>query len=348
MVTTNLNFKKIADIGGEGKNSDVYIVYDPQLNAQLVVKRIEKRNMKVDEYFKEAHILYNYPHPNIVEINYASSEQDYVYIAMPHYKNGSINSLMNKRFLTVREIIKYSLDFLLGLHFIHTQGLIHFDIKPTNILINDSDRALITDFGLTKFTESDDTAIPDNTYIPQQTPESIMQEALTLHADIFQAGITLYRMCNGNEMFKDQLSAYTSYDEFDNDVKNGVFPNRRAYLPHIPRALIKVINEMMLPNPDQRPETLLKVINSLSKIDKNMDWTYNFDKDTQTSVWSLDKEKTIDSIYLSFDGQSWSTRGEKSSKNTGKTSRITAFKQTDISSQKDAYTKVAKMISDYN
>ncbi|QEL82641.1 serine/threonine protein kinase (plasmid) [Bacillus sp. JAS24-2] len=347
LVTTELKFKPIKEIGQEGKNSDVHLVHDPQLNAELVVKRIKKDSMKVEEYFKEAHILYNYPHPNIVEINYASSEEDYVYIAMPHYKNGSINALMKQKSLTVREIIQYSLDFLLGLHFIHTQGLIHFDVKPTNILINHSNRALITDFGLAKYIDIDATASPEMTYMPQQTPESITQQDLTLHADIYQSGITLYRMCNGNDVFRQQLTQYHSMDAFDDAVKKGTFPNRKFYLPHIPKSLIKVINDMMKPDPDKRPQNLLITINALSKIDKNLDWEYTIDNESRTEVWSLEKEKTKDSIILSFNGQEWSTKGEKLLKTSGNTQQIHAFKHTSITSQADAYNIIAKMISNH-
>jgi eukaryotic-like serine/threonine-protein kinase len=346
LISTQLQFQKKKDIGQqEGANSKVFIAYDPQLNADVVIKQIKKETMKVDEYFKEAHILYNHPHPNITEVNYASFQDEYVYISMPYYKNGSINSLINKRFLTVREIIKYSLDFLLGLHYIHTQGLIHFDVKPTNILINDSDRAMLTDFGLAKYVDAYATAVPDKMYTVQMAPEYILQEDLTLHHDIYQAGVTLYRMCNGNKHFYSQVQQLS---DLEKAIVEGKFPNRNAYLPHIPKQLIKIINKMLSVDPDDRPKNLLEVVNALSKIDKNLDWQYNIDNNTRTEVWSLEKEKTIERIILSYDGNKWAIKGQKFLKSSGKTKNVRKWEKSNIKSHDIAYTIVAKFISDYN
>lgn len=66
-------------------------------------------------------MLYATEHPNIMGVKYATQDEHYIYISMDFYKNGSLNSLLQKRFLTVREIIKYSLEFLSGLHFMHTK-----------------------------------------------------------------------------------------------------------------------------------------------------------------------------------------------------------------------------------
>ena len=147
----NLSFDLLSEIGHEGGNSEVYIAKDHQLDAELVIKKIPKSKLSnEDEYFAESSILYLSSHPNVVPIHYACEDADYIYLAMPHYSKGSLNSLINGRFLTVREIIRYSTQFLSGLHNIHSKRLIHFDIKPDNILFSDQGEALLSDFGLAK------------------------------------------------------------------------------------------------------------------------------------------------------------------------------------------------------
>lgn len=91
-------------------------------------------------------------HPNVVQIQYACKDDKNVYIAMPFYKNGSLKSLMTKRMLTAREIIRYAIQFISGVAHIHSKGLLHLDIKPDNILLSDNDEALLSDFGLADYT----------------------------------------------------------------------------------------------------------------------------------------------------------------------------------------------------
>ncbi|MQP52686.1 MULTISPECIES: protein kinase [unclassified Flavobacterium] len=175
-----LNFELKRNIGAEGKNSDVFTAHDKQFDADVVIKRIPKKDFtSPNDYYREAKCLYASKHQNIVTVNYSCEDNDYIYIAMPYYGKGSLESLTNNQFLTVREILKYSIDFLSGVNHIHTKGLIHFDIKPTNILISDSNEALITDFGLAKFTNIHSVAEQDMFYGPDgmriKDPDKIVE-----------------------------------------------------------------------------------------------------------------------------------------------------------------------------
>lgn len=231
-VVTQLTFEFIREIGGEGLNSKAFLARDIQLDSQIVVKSILKSDFELKEdYFNESKMLYSSRHPNIMVINYACEDVDKIYLSMPYHSRGSLNTLMNKRFLSVREIVKYSLDFLSGLHFVHTKKLVHFDIKPTNIIIDDSNRALLTDFGLTKYTDANGFASPDKIYMKHYVPDALVTTTLTNQYDIYQAGLTLYRMCNGNDDFNSQCTSLTQ-----ENVMNGTFPLRDKFLPHIPNS----------------------------------------------------------------------------------------------------------------
>ncbi|MHA6529139.1 serine/threonine-protein kinase [Paenibacillus sp. BAC0078] len=313
IVSSVIKFERLHDIGNqEGQNSKVYLAQDLQLDAQLVVKEVPIVAGRVlDEYFEEARILYASSHPHIMELQYASQDTQNVYLTMPYLKNGSLNSLMEERYLTVKEIIKYGLDFLSGVHYIHTKGLIHFDIKPTNVLINDNNSAILTDFGLTKFTDASGIAEPDNMYIPHAPPEEAFRDKHTNHFDIYQCGLTLYRMCNGNEHFDEQLSSYMTRHDFEQAVQLGNFPNRKSYLPHIPLALRNIINKALSVDISDRYNTILDMMNDLSRIDKCLAWVYNRDKIAGTHVWTLPDEKGTHEIHLFEDTNKWVTVGKR-------------------------------------
>jgi serine/threonine protein kinase len=342
-VETKLTFTKKKDIGAEGRNSEVFIAEDIQLATDVVVKAIDKKEFTdSNDYFTEAKILYASKHPNIVEINYACEDDTNVYLSMPYYKNGSINSLLNQRFLTVKEIITYGLEFLSGLHYIHTKGLLHFDIKPTNILISDSNTALLTDFGLAKYVNSYGFATPDKLYPPHAAPEAYTTGTFDVYFDIFHCGLTLYRMCNGNKDFYNQLGTAT-----EADVQSGTFPNRTQFLPHIPKALQNVIKRALEVNPTDRYDTVLEMLNELSKIDKNLKWLYTEDDAQGTYVWQIDEEKTVKSISVVEQNGSFAIEGKQLSKGTGKTTNVSKWNSNGYNNREEAFKKVAKLIQEY-
>lgn len=282
-ITTLIDMQNMVPLNSEGRNSSVYTFTDPQLGAEFIMKKIDKSSItNINELFNESKILYEVRHPNIMEIQYASYDDNNIFIVMPRCKNGSMQTLLNQRFLSVREILKYSLEFLTGLHYVHAHKLIHYDIKPTNILINNSGKAVLTDFGLAKYSDDLGLATQECTYISEIPPEKYLSSKTNLKCDIYQAGLTMYRMCNGNDIWKEQLEQVK--DNLKDAILNGEFPNRKWYMPHIPLQLRKVINKCIEVNPDDRYNSVLEVINALSLIDNNLDWKYL--KETDKESWA--------------------------------------------------------------
>lgn len=272
VFNVSLDFETIEEIGQEGRNSKVYRSYDKQLDGVIVTKHIKKNSdTSLDSYFREARLLYANDHNNIVKVNYACQNSDEVIIAMPYYKNGSLKKrISNNNYLTVREVIRYAIQFLSGLNHIHAKGLIHFDIKPDNILISDSDEAMLSDFGLAKYVEIQGYTQADQFYNLHVTPEQLINAKQTIQNDIYQTGITIYRMVNGNNYFYQQIPR--SQEELIEQVMNGTFPDRNKYLPHVPKKLRRIINKCIMPNPANRYRNVLQIINDLSQIDENLDW----------------------------------------------------------------------------
>jgi eukaryotic-like serine/threonine-protein kinase len=317
-IVTKLTFDEIREIGSEGANSKTILAYDPQLNTELAVKYIPKNEFKnAENYFLEAQMLYSSKHPNIMTINYSCEDDENIYLSMPFFSNGSLNSIINSRFLSVREIIRYSLDFLSGLHFIHSKRLIHFDLKPTNILINDANKAILTDFGLAKYLDEGGFARPEKFYRKHYAPEAFVTMGLTSQYDIYQVGLTIYRMCNGNPEFEAQ-----SRDLTQEKILDGTFPLREKFLPHIPASLRKCIKKALAVNPDQRYLTVLDLMNDLSDIDEMLDWYYST-VDEKTELWTIENGNTIKTVSLENKENIWSVSGFATSKRTGRQTRIT-------------------------
>ncbi|MEP7375884.1 MAG: serine/threonine-protein kinase [Chitinophagaceae bacterium] len=329
LTTAQLNFDILSALGQQGRNSKVYLVHDRQLDAQIVAKQILKTKFKSPtEFFEEAKKLYDSEHQHVVQIKYACEDANHIYLAMPYYKNGSLKNLIDPKFLTVRKIIRYATQFLSGLHNIHVKKLIHFDIKPDNILISDSDEALVSDFGLSSSMNSLGFSGVAAVYPKQIPPEYFTQSHHSMLYDIFDCGLTLYRMCNGNKQYNQQGSLYTTQADYIHAIQSGKFPDRTSYLPHIPKSLRKVINKSIEVDQSKRHQTVLEMMNDLAGINDLLDWQYS--ENLGTSQWELDLDDKIFSVTLTSSGSLFDINTNKTMKNSGNTTKVHALCKTGL------------------
>ncbi|WP_062627371.1 serine/threonine-protein kinase [Ferriphaselus amnicola] len=329
-----ISFDLRQEIGQAGANSNTHVAHDHQLDAEIVIKKIPKDSLdSVHMFFEESRVLYLSSHPNVVQIFYACQDADSIYIAMPYYRCGSLNDLINSRYLTVREIVVLGCQIASGLHNIHSKRLVHFDIKPDNVLLSDRGEALISDFGLSRRLTTAGTAGQDRLYYKMMPPEAYQTSDFTSAFDIYQLGLTLYRMCGGNVAFEEQFAQFgATSTTFDRDgfkfaVRNGRFPNRDAFEDHIPDRLRRLVRKCIEPHAPDRFKAAIDVANELAQIEDRLDW--QFEKQGTTRVWTRsDDDKHF---RLSVDA-SGSSLAEKTSA-SGRKSRITGYCKTGISSR---------------
>lgn len=308
-------------LGVEGKNSNVYRAHDLQLDADIAIKRIRKASLKdVADYYREASILYLSDHANVVPVHYACEDTEFIYLAMPYFARGSLNGLLERRFLTVREIVRYGIQFLSGLHNIHSKRLIHFDIKPDNIMLSNRNEALVSDFGLAQRVQVDGKAETPVSYWKNVPPEALEEPQHTVAFDIYQVGLTLYRMCGGNISFNRQLGQIQTPDEFATAVRKGAFPDRNRFPAHIPAALRTIVKKCLAVDVADRYAAVIDISNALGKIEGHeLDWQYAVFPDGRQE-WNKAEEGRELTLTVTANGESTAI------KHTGKTtSRIKNF-----------------------
>lgn len=120
--TAQVSFKKQQRIGENGENSEVYVVHDKHLDAELVIKQVKTDGFNEERYLLEAQLLYKSVHPYVVQVLYACKDAQHIYIAMPYYRRGSLHQVVEAEGLTCRQLIRYSIQFLSGLNNIHSKG----------------------------------------------------------------------------------------------------------------------------------------------------------------------------------------------------------------------------------
>lgn len=283
ITEARLNFELGDSIGGGGEG-EVFKATDHQLDAELAIKKVPQADFAdPTSFYQECKKLYFSRHRNVVPINYGCKDNDFIFLAMPYFKNGSLKRICDIRFLNSREIIRYSIQFLSGLNHIHSKGLIHFDVKLENILISDADQALISDFGLAQYTGTYGFAQVFGTTKVYAPPELFVQERHNNKYDIYQAGITLYRMCVGDSEFKRQIEwaldkgGVKADAHFMERLSRGEFPIRNIFYSHTPKKLRKVIVKAIAPDPADRYNTIIDMLNDLSSIQELNEWQFSTD-----------------------------------------------------------------------
>ena len=263
----------------QGKNSEVFLAEEINIKREIVIKKIDKNHLK-NGYFEEARYLYQSKHPNIVEMTYAGMSDctSFIYLAMPYYKNGSLQSKIekNKKDLTIRNILRYSLNFLSGLNNIHKKKLIHLDIKPDNILLSDNNEAMLSDFGLVSKMFMGNVFSKKSLFIMTIPPENIKidngdivtKSAYGVYSDIYQVGVTLYALVNliSLDDYAKHKNITTLHDLVEL-ITSGNLYDIKNYKSGVPLELQKIINKCLTIDPKNRYKTIQSLLNDLGEID---------------------------------------------------------------------------------
>lgn len=268
-------------------NSKVYLADDPQLGGRIAVKEIEKVNFgnNITAFFTEAQTMFSAAHDNVVRVQYACDTQTHVCIAMPYYAAGSLQSRIDAQPLTMSELVRIGDDVLNGLAQIHMKQFIHFDVKPSNVLFGDKDAAMVADFGQSRRIGPTGTIQVPPLYWPIMPPECMTGGVGTVASDIYQAGILLYRCANGDPYFKQQVPATDT--ELKARTLAGTYPDRNAFLPHLPLRLRQLIRKALQVAPQDRYQSATEMANDLARVPCGLDWRVTATAGVMT--WTADR-----------------------------------------------------------
>jgi eukaryotic-like serine/threonine-protein kinase len=260
--------------GGQGQNSlGVFCAFDPQVQAEVAVKEIDKASFpKPDDFFAEAQRMFRADHPNVVPVRVATQTSDRIMLVMPIFPNGSLASRIEVDPLPLADLLRVAQQVLAGLGAIHAAGTIHFDIKPSNILFSDRNVAMIADFGQAReIGPTGVTLMPQRMYAPGTPPETFTNARRgTAESDIYQLGLTLYRAANGEPMFEEQFQA--ARHDLPARIVKGQFPRRDLFAPHVPDRLRRIIRKALNVDPSKRFSSAAGFSNALVNVRIKNNW----------------------------------------------------------------------------
>lgn len=271
-IVASIQYDRFRVIGrGQHMKSWVYFATDPQLGGDLAVKEIEKARFgnDVGAYFAEAKATFAAGHQNVVEVRYACQTEAEICLAMRYYPKGSLARLIDDRPLPLTDVLRVAQGVLGGLAHIHTIGYLHLDIKPENILFSETGVPMIADFGQARrTTETGIVAVSgiDAWLVP---PETIASGKASVMSDVYQAGLLLYSMANGEDYCKGHRPAVADARE---RIKRGKFPDRRSFMPHVPRRLPTIIRKALDVSPARRYRSATEMADALCRVRIKRGW----------------------------------------------------------------------------
>lgn len=242
---------------GEGGMANVYLANDKILDRKVAVK-VLRGDLSSDDKFirrfqREALSVSNLSHPNIVEVYDVGEEDGEYYIVMEYIEGKTLKQLLKKReSLTLTEVIDIMTQLTDGISHAHESYIIHRDIKPQNIMIQDDGRIKITDFGIamalnaTQLTQTN-SVMGSVHYLP---PEQASGKGATIKSDIYSMGILMYELLTGTVPFKGDNAVEIALKHMKDKI-----PSIRKQDPSIPQSVENILLKATAKNPRNRYDT---------------------------------------------------------------------------------------------
>ncbi|HYH90131.1 MAG TPA: PASTA domain-containing protein [Solirubrobacteraceae bacterium] len=199
---------------GSGGMADVYCAEDLQLGRRVALKLLYRRFAEDEEFVerfrREASSAAGLQHPNVVAVYDRGEFDDTYYIAMEFLEGRSLKQVVRQDgALEPDRAIDLVVQILKAARFAHRRGIVHRDIKPHNVIVDDEGRAKVTDFGIARAGASDMTETGSIMGTAQYlSPEQAQGHPVDARSDLYSVGVVLYELLTGRVPF-DAESAVT-------------------------------------------------------------------------------------------------------------------------------------------
>ena len=260
------NRYRIVDKIGVGGMADVYLGEDTLLGRQVAIKVLHANFANDDEFVtrfkREAQAAGKLNHPNIVNMYDVGFDQDLHYIIMEYVNGETLKEYITRHGrLSIDEAVKFTIAIAEGLEHAHTMGIVHCDIKPHNVIITQTGRVKVTDFGIARAMNATNTVMYTNSILGSAhylSPEQASGKPVDGNTDIYSLGVVLYEMLTGRVPFEGETPIAVALKH----VREKVAPPTR-YNPSIPPLLEAVVLKALSKNPTDRFDSISDMISDL-------------------------------------------------------------------------------------
>jgi serine/threonine-protein kinase len=269
LVGTLLNGRYRLDAQvGTGGMSTVYRAFDQTLERPVAIKLMHREiatdSDQLERFRREARAVAQLSHPHVVTVIDAGEDDGRPYIVLEYVEGETLKERIrrNER-LPVSEAVAYAVEVARALGAAHARHIVHRDVKPQNVLIDEEGSAKVTDFGIARSLDeegltADGRVLGTTDYV---SPEQAVGQPVTGQSDIYSLGIVLFEMLTGDVPFKGANQVTVAMRHVREEL-----PDVQVRRPEVSTALATVVDRATDKDLSRRYRTASELISDLEDV----------------------------------------------------------------------------------
>jgi eukaryotic-like serine/threonine-protein kinase len=254
---------------GQGGMATVYKAFDTRLMTDVAVKVIRVDEFSPDvmdrmlkRFEREARTTAKLTHPNIIGVIDYGEYEGSPYLVMPYIPGGTLKQRIKQGVMPWQDAVRMLIPVARALDFAHQQGVIHRDIKPSNILLTQAGEPMLSDFGVAKMFDVEETAELTGTGMGVGTPEYMAPEQtgrnVDHRVDIYALGIVLYEMVTGRRPYEAETPLEVLVKQASEPL-----PRPSKFAPGLPDTVEKILLKALAKKPEDRYQSMGEMAKAL-------------------------------------------------------------------------------------
>jgi serine/threonine-protein kinase len=261
---------------GQGGMAEVYKAFDTRLEREVAIKVIRRNAFSPDvlervlkRFDREAKSLAKLTHPNIVSIIDYGEYEGSPFLVMPFLPGGTLKARLGKP-MPYAEAAALLCPIADALAYAHQKGIIHRDVKPGNILITEGGQPMLTDFGIARLLDNEETQTLTGTGVGVGTPEYMAPEQglgreVDGRADIYSLGIVFYELVTGQKPYSADTPMAIILKQSTEPL-----PSPSAIQAGIPEQVDKTLFKALAKKPEDRYLSMVEFESALEQVRAGM------------------------------------------------------------------------------
>ncbi len=250
-------YKVLSTIGSGGFGT-VYLAEDTWIDKKVALKVPHKQSVDFGELLREPRLLASLNHPNIVTILTAEKQENVFFIVMEYVTGETLESIIARTGpLELSQALDYTCQICNAIDHAHKQGVLHRDLRPSNVLVSEQGLLKVADFGTSRFLE---IAAHGTTVIgspPYMAPEQFRGKAV-FASDLYSLGVTMFQMLVGDLPYETP-----SPSDLDRLMRGEMQIAPRLRNPKIPKAISDIVVKAMAAEIHQRYQRAGEVLDDI-------------------------------------------------------------------------------------
>ncbi len=291
---------EIREIIGVGGMAVVYKAYDNQEDRLVAIKILKEEFLTNEEFLRrfknESKAIAMLSHPNIVNVYDVSFGDLIQYIVMEYIEGITLKEFIEKEgSLRWKDAVHFTIQILKGLQHAHDNGIVHRDVKPQNIMVLEDGTIKVTDFGIARFSRSDQRTITDKAIgsVHYISPEQARGEKTDEKADFYSVGVMLYEMLTGRLPFQADSAVSVAIMQLQRDPQLPTEIN-----DSIPQGLEQITMHAMQKSQESRYQSAAEMLCDLGNFRKDPTLTFAYsyfvDNSPTKFVGDIIKEEKVE------------------------------------------------------